>query len=462
LHARVQPAGSSFVGRAEELAALLDLITQAGSRLVTVTGVPGVGKTRLAMQVCAAAERDLDLPSVFVPLATLGEAASIPAAVATAWRERAQPGDPALIVLDNSEHLPGAAVHAAELLAASPGLTVLVTSTVALGIPGEQVFRLGPFPHRRPEELEPAEIYVQPSVQLFAERARAADASFGLVATNVDAVTELCAVLGGLPLAIELAAARVAAFPPAALLAQLRAGAGLDLLRTNRKDSTERHRSIRQALSWTYDLLSESAQQLLVDVSVFAGSFSLAGVAAVTETPDEELGDLFDLVSALVDARLLEPYSADATSARFSLAPLVRMFAREHLVAAGQFDHAQLRHCAFVQALAREAGQFFEDGDLPASFARLEPEWAEITAALDLLYAAGRIQEGLQLAVDCAPFLLAVGYDASARGAAHRSRSKNRPARRGPAGTSTVVVRAPCPPDGEPGPACAVGDATPG
>ena len=422
-----------LVGRAEELARLVGLLDRPEVRLVTLTGVPGVGKTRLAVEAASAVEREFGVTTTFVPLAREDRAAQIPAALDAARRRRFdtehtvpgrarsdQGADFSVAVLDNVEHLSDAADEIAALLTRSPHLTVLATSTGPLRVDGEQVFRLGPLAHRAAATADTTTLVEQPSVQLFTQCAMAADAGFALTEDAVRTVAELCHELGGLPLAIELAAARIPAFSPAALLAQLHDRHGLDLLRRGTGPHPARHTSMRQALNWTYDLLTVEDQRMVARLAMFEDSFSLAGVAAVGEAPERVRpdidADLFDALGTLVDTRLVDPCPQAGALPRFHLPPLVRRFAREHLAHHGDLDATRERHGRFVQVLCDEADARFEDGDHSTAFAMLEPEWPEITAVLDRLVAAGRTDEGLRLAVACAPFLIAVGYDTHARG----------------------------------------------
>jgi predicted ATPase/DNA-binding CsgD family transcriptional regulator len=439
-----------FIGRRNEISTLVSLLRRPEAGVITVTGVPGIGKTRLVLEVCDRLERGVrehsgaaaaPMTCVLVPLAELGDAAGIPSAVAAAraaGRCAAGPADAApamreLLVLDNAEHLGGAARAIGALLGDSGATRILVTSVHPLGMAGEHILRLGPLdgaglpaagapagePLRRPDD---AAARGNGCVEIFLQRARAASAAFSAADGDVRVITEVCGLLGGIPLAIELAAAHLAGLPPSALLAQLRAGTGLELLRAPRgAPGPQRHESMRQALAWSFSLLDPRAQELLAALAVFPGSFTRAGAAEVaaaassrppgSDSPDE----LADLLIVLVDYHFVEPVADAGVPARYRLLPLIRQFARHQLGACGRSAVVHQRWLELVQASGRVAGTHFSRGEYPDAFALLEYEWSAVTAAIARLLADDRPQDGLRLAVDCAPYLLHLGYDAAAR-----------------------------------------------
>ncbi|MDA8062386.1 MAG: AAA family ATPase, partial [Actinomycetota bacterium] len=443
------PLKTSFVGREREVAQLVEMLSQPEPRLIVVTGLSGVGKTRLVAETCSAIERQLGSLVVFLNLAPLEHASDIPqladvtlaaATLEGAAGRRADPGLPAgqvLVVIDNVEHLPGAGQQVLKILADAPDLRALLVSTAPLRLPGEQVLRLEPLVRSRRDELDPAELLDEPAVRLFADRALAADASSSVTEANVEVVAELCDVLGGLPLAIELAAARVPALAPEQLLGQLGDPAGLDLL-TGSSGESGRQDSMRGALGWTVALLSEPARQLLAILSVFEGPFSREGLSALCG-PDWGTSRTFDALCELVEVRLVEPCAGPGT-ARFAPPPLVRSFARLALVAEDTRQESEARHTDYVISLGKKAAESFERGAQSEAFALLGPEWAEITAVLDRLVRQGEPGRALQLSVDCAPFLLGAGFDASARGRLELLIEVAQS--RGPAGRDGTLARA--------------------
>jgi non-specific serine/threonine protein kinase len=390
--------------------------------LVTITGVPGIGKTRLALEVCTRlGSGQPGLDSLVVPLAEIAEAASIPAAVAAARQARLadKPASPTkrgaeLLVLDNTEHLPGAAEQIGRLLAKAPDTPVLVTSVSPLGLPGEQVLRLGPLGSSRSDpnasHTAPADAEAGAAMRLFEQRARAVVVGYRLGKRDAAVVAELCELLDGLPLAIELAAARVATFRPAALLAHLRGPAGLDLLRHQHPGQVpDRHRTMRAALEWSVGLLDPSLRGVACALSVFAGNCTAAGVAAVARLADESAA--LEALAELVDCHLVEALDGG----RFTVLPLVRRFLRERLEAEGRVGEVEARHTEFVRGLGRAAGQEYERGNHAAAFALLEHEWPEVSMVSARLLDQRRTADGLSLAVDCAPYLLYIGFDPAAQ-----------------------------------------------
>ncbi len=426
--ADVDSAISAFVGRERELTALLSAFHRPG--LVTVTGVPGIGKSRLAFE----SRRRLEagavptagplsrLKPLFVSLSddtdadTIGLNSAVVTAREAAFTDgtRRQPISwfDELLVLDDA----GDPLHAADqvrsLLQDSPDSRLLVTSPGPLGLPGEQVLRLGPLWLAEDPERDQARPQDHPSVQLFIDRATTASVNLTLEESDFPVILELCQLLDGIPLAIELAAARAGAYPPAVLFSQLQGGMGFELLSAPAGDSLERHRSVRDALEWSYRTLPLGSQLLLDAVSAFSGSFSPEGAACVALPLAED--DVFDSLSTLVDYHLVEPVTTGSAVGRYELLQLVRRFARAHLVASGRAEETERLRTRYVSDLAKRAAAAFDRHDHAEAFATLEHEWPEITAVTTRMLANGEATGGLELTVDCAPFLLRMGFDASA------------------------------------------------
>ena len=281
-----------LVGREDELAGILTLQRDEGVRLITLTGPGGVVKTRLAIRAAELAAPDFRDGVVFAELASLADPALVIPALAHACGLRETGDRPVaarladwllvldlLLVLDNMEHLLAAAPEISALLGAAPGLRVLATSRVVLRLSGEQDFPVPPLPVPGDDRVSLAQVAGVEAIRLFVERARAAQPGFALDEGNVSTVVEICQHLDGLPLAIELAAARVRLLSPTALLSRL--DHRLDLLGAGPRDAPARLRTMRGAIAWSYDLLSDEEQRLFRRLGAFAGGFSLEAAETV-------------------------------------------------------------------------------------------------------------------------------------------------------------------------------------
>ena len=424
-----------LVGRAEEVDAVRRRLLGDGAALLTLTGPAGVGKTRLALAVGAALDAALADGGRWVDLAPLADPAEVPAAVARAvgvgdvddrrlhgvltarLRERRL-----LLVLDNVEHLPGAAPFVDGLVAACPGLKVLATGRAPLGLRREQVLPVPPLPlpPRAAGPLPPETLARVPAVALFLQRARSVRPDFALTPENAAAVAALCVRLDGLPLAIELAAARVALLSPAAMLARL--DRRLALPPWDAPDLPARHRTLAAAIGWSYDLLDPAERALFRRLGTFVGGFTLAAAEAVgggggaegaegTETtrqsappssssapgsaatplaPSAPLPvSTLDLLASLADRSLVrvdpseEDEGGDAEAgARFGLLETIREHARERLELGGEAEEARRRHAAYYLALAERAEPELVGAAQPAWLDRLEREHDNLRAAL--------------------------------------------------------------------------------
>jgi predicted ATPase/DNA-binding CsgD family transcriptional regulator len=377
---------STLVGREQEAAALRTMLLRPTARLVTLTGPGGVGKTRLAIDVAT----DLDVgfdTLVFVPLASVRDPALVPATIAGALGLRSPETIDALrdffrprttlLVLDNVEHVLAAGPAIVDLLVDAPGLTVLATSRALLRISGEQVVTVPPLTLPDPGSLPPMhELDRFAAVRLFVERCQAVRPAFVVDDENAVDVVEICRRLDGLPLAIELAAARVTMLPPRALRARLERR--LPLLTRGEHDRPERLRTMRAGIAWSYDLLSEDEQLLFRCLAVFAGACSLAAVESVSA------GDApaaLDAVAGLVDKSLLQQVALEGEP-RFSMLETIREFAMEQLEASGHEVDARRAHAEHFRRLAEEAESGLRGPRQQEWRDRLEADLDDLRAAL--------------------------------------------------------------------------------
>jgi predicted ATPase/class 3 adenylate cyclase len=357
---------SSFVGRAGELAGLA--AAMARSPLVTVTGPGGVGKTRLALQ--AAADQ---LPSFrdgawLCELAAAGDGEMMAQAVLAALRALPRPGastadsiveflrtkSALLLMLDNCEHLAAAAaVLAADILRVCRGVRIVATSQQALGVGGEQVFGLRPL-SLPPPAAGPAAAAASDAVSLFAQRAAAVRSDFSLTPANVAAVGEICRRLDGIPLAIELAAARVAALRPAEIAALL--DERFRLLTRGPADAASRQQTLQATVEWSYALLGEAERRIFDSLGVFPGSFDAEAAAAVAAAAiGLQRWDVLDSLTALVGKSMVAEEEGPGQTSRYRLLETMRAYARQQL-AVGELDRLRDRHAEYYAAFAERAG----------------------------------------------------------------------------------------------------------
>ena len=348
-----------FVGREGALADAASRLRDPGTRLLTLLGPGGTGKTRLALQLGAEALDDFEDGVFFVPLETHREASEVVGSLAHALG--VQGGDlPAvrnylrekhlLLVLDNFEQLVDAGPLVVDLLRGAPGLKVVVTSRIRLQVSGEHVVQVFPLDVPDPASLPSLDQLTQyESVRLFIDRGRAANAGFRIDEENAPAVAEICHRLDGLPLAIELAAARLGMFPPGALLGRL--GRGLSATLTGgSRDLTARQRTLRGAIGWSHDLLGAGEQALLARLSVFAGGFTIEVAEAVAgDVVDDVVGGL----EVLVDGSLVTQRVDTEGEPRFGLLATIRDFAGEQLLGRGEADAVRRTHLGYYLALAK-------------------------------------------------------------------------------------------------------------
>ena len=382
--ARVPLAGTlpvpatPLVGREQDAAAVEGLVGREGVRLVTLTGPGGVGKSRLAVEVADRLRASFADGARFVDLASV-RAAELVAAVIAAGLGLSTSGARLigdvksylrgrrlLLVLDNFEQVTEAAPLVADLLGAAPAVVALVTSRTVLRIRGEHEWAVPTLPvPQSTAGRDTAGLLQYASVGLFVERARAAAPGFELTSENAEAVAEICRRLDGLPLAIELAAARVKLLPPQALLSRL--GHRLSLLTGGARDLPERQRTLRSTLDWSFGLLSAGEQTLFARLGVFAGTFSLSAVEAVSGGADDvppadrdRAGQVIDTLGSLVDNSLVQAETR-GDEPRFRLLETIREYALDRLREGADWRQAHDRHAGYFLALAEPTAAELQD-----------------------------------------------------------------------------------------------------
>lgn len=391
---------TSFIGRDPELLELAHLLADADTRLITLIGVGGVGKSRLALQAAHNELRGQHFRGgvFFIPLEALQDEDLIPASIAQALDigltndlsgselARALGDRNVLLVLDNCEHLPATAHLVADLLAHGPGLKLLATSREPLNLSGEQLFRVEGLPLAQGElRLEHAQY--GDAVRLFVRRAKRAHLQFALSEDNLPHVLAVCRQLEGSPLGIELAAAWVRLMPPDAIAAEI--GRSLDFLSGSSRDVSDRHRSLRAAFDSSWKLLSSAEQMLLRKLSVFEGGFTQRAASQVA-------GSSIARLASLVDKSLLRVLG----EGRYDRHPLIYAFSAEKLTEhAEEKRSTQEAHAAYFAAMAEEADAHPSGAEQIIWLARLEREHDNLRAALRWALAGADVELGLRLAV---------------------------------------------------------------
>lgn len=383
-HSRLPHQLTTFVGREAETARIQSLLEQSDVRLLTLTGPPGVGKTRLALQVAANLE-DVFADGVrFVPLAALRDPDLVAGTIAQllAVRLAGQPtGDlldsyvrdkELLLVLDNFEQVSAAAPRIANLLLAAPRLKILVTSREVLRVYGEHEFSLAPLPLPG-DGFSPDFLATVPAVALFVQRTQSVKPDFQLTRENAATVAAICRHLDGLPLALELAAARSKTFPPQAMLNRL--AKRLTLLTGGPIDQDPRQQTLGNAIQWSYDLLNPDEQRLFRRVAVFVGGFALEAGESVCSVPSAAGGEVTDLLLDLVNKSLVQQETGRDDEPRFRMLGTIRDYAWEQLDGNGEKDTIQRQHANYYLQLVESAvEQIYEAGDNEAVVEDIQEE----------------------------------------------------------------------------------------
>jgi predicted ATPase/class 3 adenylate cyclase len=415
---------TSFVGRERELAEIVTLL--AAHRLVTLTGAGGCGKTRLALQAAADAQETFPDGVWLVELAPLSDPDLVPQAVAQALGVIDQPGQPLLttlvnalrsrhllLVLDNCEHLLDVSATLVEtLLRGCPDLRVLATSRELLGASGEIAWRVPSLATPAPEVSTVDQLRSTAAVQLLVERAGLVQPGFALTDANAAAVAQVCRRLDGMPLAIELAAARLTALSPAQIATRL--DDRFRLLTGGRRTAVRRQQTLQAAIDWSHDLLSAEERMLLRRLAVFAGGWTLEAAEAVCGGDGFEAWVVLDLLTRLVEKSLVVADEA-MDEPRYRLLETVRQYASEKLLAAGEAEAVRDRHLAWAVALAEQAEPALRSADQIAWMERLEVEHDNIRTALDWARSRPDAEAALRLAASLWHFWEVRGYYREAR-----------------------------------------------
>jgi predicted ATPase len=407
---------SRVIDREQERALVQNLLQRADVGLVTLTGPGGVGKTRLAIQVAADLASQFADGASFISLASLTDPQLVVQTVARALQV-SEADDQSigerllaylrsrqlLLLLDNAEHLLSAVPLVTQLLDAAPRLKVLVTSREPLRVRDERVIPVLPLALPDADHLPDLDRLSQvPAVALFVERVREVNPDFVLTADNAQAIAEICQRLDGLPLALELAAARSNVLPPEALLARLEHR--LPLLVHGARDVPQRQQTLRNTIEWSYDLLEESDKALFRRLAVFAGGFTLEAVQAVcvfdpaSTVSSPEADEDLEQLAQLLDKSLVQGQQGTGGEPRFTMLETIHEYAQEQLKASGEAATVQERHAAYFLRVAEEADPYMSGPERDAWMERLDHEEANLRAALTWSKAdKSAVQTGLRL-----------------------------------------------------------------
>ena len=429
-------------GREQEIEEAIALLRHSGNRLLTLTGPGGVGKTRLALRVALELKDEFADGALFVSLAPITDAGLVPSAIAQALELKGaaetSPRDmllgflhdrELLLVLDNFEQVPAAGPVIAEALAACPHVTVIVTSRRSLRVDGEQEFPVSPLSLPEYSAGVPlSELALVPAVALFQQRARLVRPTFSLTEDNVQAVMEICARLDGVPLAIELAAARIKVLSPQAIVRRL--DDRLSLLTGGGRDRPERLQTMRGAISWSFDHLGPDERMLFCCLCVFAGGATLDAATVVAGQPPADVPSpkaghvppflhsdaaILDGIAALADHSLLLLDEGRDGELRIRMLEIIREYGLEQLAAIGEQSRIQRAHAEYFLTVAIDARERIEGPDRQMAHAVIQQEMDNCRAALRWLHAAGDAEFAQRLANELARFWIDLGFISEGR-----------------------------------------------
>jgi predicted ATPase/DNA-binding winged helix-turn-helix (wHTH) protein len=403
-----------LIGREQELRTVRHLLLSPATGLVTLTGTGGAGKTRLGLQVASELLHQFESRVYFVALASITDPAMVPMAIAESlgihqtggrpvldllkdYLREAAPS-PVLLLLDNFEHIMAASSLVVALLDSSAALKVLVTSRSALRVYGEHEFPVSPLPLPDSRQMHSLEALLSnPAVALFFQRAAAVKPDFTITAENAPTVAAICSRVDGLPLAIELAAARVKMLSPSAMLARIESR--LQLLTAGPSDVPQRHQTLRKTIDWSYDLLNGSEQKLLRRLGVFLGACTLEAAEAVCNTRSDLGEEIFNVMSSLVDKSLVQQTSQGDGESRFGMLETIREYCLERLVDSGEEQATRRAHAAYCLVLAEEGNPDLAETERAVWLARCDIEHDNFRAALDWLFQTSDVEWSFRLCV---------------------------------------------------------------
>src|SRR6266516_2938208 len=428
---------TSLVGREQDVATIATLLKNPDIRLLTLVGTGGIGKTRLALQVATAMRPDFDDGICFVPLAPVSDPKLVFPAIARELGLQEVGMQPVfeqvkfwladkhlLLLLDNFEQLPMATPLVEDLLASCPLLKIVVTSRAVLHLQGEHEYPVAPLTLPDLKQLPTSEdLPHYTAVALFVQRAQAVLPTFQLTPSTASAVAEICVQLDGLPLAIELAAARVKLLPPQALLARL--SRRFEVLTSKARSLPVRQQTLRNTLKWSYDLLDAQEQRLFRRLAVLVGRWTLEAVEAVCYDTQQGGTSVLDGVASLLDKSLLLQVEEDREEPRFFMLTTVREYGLECLHESGEAEHIQRAHARYFLALAEEAETQYWGAQATAVLERLEREFKDLRAALSWLVESGEIELALRLGAALWWFWYARGHLSEGRQWLERALSRS-------------------------------------